>query len=487
MSKFGALLGGFGTGFAAGQRMKLDRERADRENKTADLQNQAQQRALDKDQNLQDAYQDIANEAVKRSGVQIPAGPDTGEPGVPGKQPSAQEALGFALHSSPDLFKDREFLNTAASAFLSRGLPEGVKWLEAGHKASQEGYTQALQALMNGDKDAAVKAFATSGKLRDVTSPDQLKDLGDGKWEVTANGKTSVLDPKQSYINLLPPKDFAEFQMKAPYYKALSEYQGGRNEASIERAGVTGQSRENVADINAESREGVAGIRAYSLAARGVGGRAVGARGGGTAMYGGDKGAAKWVDDFEKHYMPKSDVKNADGTNKINPKDGQPVQEVDQEVAPIVRDLARVNNDVLAAGGVHPQEAANVFTQFAKAYKTGDRAKMFAELDKAGRVAIVENDAGDPVKAVGIMGQYRDARGQTRPMFFDLPEGMSTELITQETVNRVEKQKAYPDESKRGAAKNTRPGARAASTGVRSPGASTRQYPGAFGPMQPNQ
>jgi hypothetical protein len=177
--------------------------------------------------------------------------------------------------------------------------------------------------------------------------------------------------------------------------------------------------------------------------------RGAGGTGSSSSPYGGDKGTAKWIDDFEKHYMPKRDVKGDDGQVKMDPKTGSPVQEVDQDVAPMVRDMARVNKEVLAAGDVHPQEAANVFTQFAQAAKSGDRAKMFSTLDKQGRIAIVENEAGDPVKAVGIMGQYRDAKGQVRPMFFDLPEKMSDELTAQEADNRVQKQKNYPDESQR--------------------------------------
>lgn len=485
MSKFGALLAGFGTGLATGEKMRLERERAGREAKAADLDMQVKQNAIDKDRAIQDAYREISAEAVRRSGVQIPEGPDTGEPGVPPRQASPQEALGFALHQAPDLMRDRDFLNKAASTFLAKGLPDGIKWLEAGHAAAQEGYTKALQALMNGDAAEAAKAFNASGKLKVKADGITPVEGEPGKWQITSeDGKTGTLDPKAAYLNLLPPKDFAEFQMKAPYYKALADYQGGRNEANVTRAEVGAEARVEAAGIGADSRVEAAGIRAdgtrdaaATRAARGgVGVRAPGGTGtrpaATTSPYGGDKGAAKWTDDFEKHYMPKRDVKTDEGTTKVDPKTGSPFQEVDQDLAPTVRSMARINSEVLATGGVHPQEAANVFTEFAKASKIGNREKMFDSLDTNGRIAIAEDDKGNPIKAVGIMGQYRDARGQVRPMFFELPEKMSDELVAAEAQRRVAKDKAYPDETKRGAVRNAGSAAAAAARrGVANPAA----------------
>jgi hypothetical protein len=466
MGKLGAFVGGFGTGFMSMQKMKLDSERADREKASFDLQQQVQQRALDKDVKLQAAYQDIANEAVKRSGVQIPQSGNEDPADTP-HQPSAQQTLGFALHAAPDLFKDRDFLNTAASAFLTRGLPDGVKWLEAGHAASQEGYTGALKALMNGDIEGAAQQFNSSGRMK--VDPKNIVPVEgkEGVYSITgSNGKTMTVDAKQSYINLLPPKDFAHVTLMRPYYDALAKKANEASDTALEGRRISADARVGAAEVGADSRVEAAGIRAGgAVDAAGVraAGRGAGSRGGGaggTLMYGGDKGAAKWIDDFEKHYIPKRDVTDESGTRKFDA-NGKPMQEVDADAAPMVRDLARVNHEVLASGGIHPQEASNVFTQFAKAYKTGDRAKMFAELDKAGRVAIVENENGDPVKAVGSMGQYKDARGQTRRMFFELPDDMSTELITQEAINRGEKGKRYPDEGKRGAANNVSPAAKA--------------------------
>ena len=270
--------------------------------------------------------------------------------------------------------------------------------------------------------------------------------------------------------------------MKKPYYEALAKFQGGRNEAGVERAQVGADARVEAAGIGGDSRVEAAGVRAggqveaAGVRAAGRGGAGAGGTRAGASAYGGDKGAIKWTDDFEKHYIPKRDVKNEDGSNKIDPKTGSPVQEVDADLAKPVRDMARINSDVLAAGGVHPQEAAGVFTQFATAFKGGDRAKAFSELDKGGRIAIVENDSGDPVKAVGIMGQYRDARGQVRPMFFDVPEKMSDELVAQEAQNRIEKQKAYPDERKRGPMRNAKP----AAADVAKRGLMQQQPPGAI-------
>ena len=166
MSKFSGFVGGLGEGYSTTQKLILDRQRNDREAQAADQQAQMRQQEIDKNNSLQDAYKDIAAEAVKISGVQIPQGQDTGEPGVPPKEVSPQQALGFALHQQPDLLKNRDFLNRAAGAFLSRGLPDGVKWLEAGHKASSEGYTQALQALMNGDPGPSRTAFQRVGQIQ---------------------------------------------------------------------------------------------------------------------------------------------------------------------------------------------------------------------------------------------------------------------------------------------------------------------------------
>ena len=125
-----------------------------------------------------------------------------------------------------------------------------------------------------------------SGFLRGVTSADQLKKLENGQWEITgANGKTMTLDPKQAYINLLPPKDFADFQVKKPYYDALTKYQTGRNEAGVTRAEIGADARVEAAGLGADSRVDAAGIRAQGgVDAAGVraAGRGTGTRGTGS-------------------------------------------------------------------------------------------------------------------------------------------------------------------------------------------------------------
>lgn len=350
------------------------------------------------------------------------------------------DRVGFGLYANPSVLKNPKFLTEAAGIFTKHKLPAGVEWLKRAYGAEQENFVTALKVAQGGDLEGAERVFNGSGrqKVKEGTlrwdDPEKTTLAG-----VDDTGRSFKVNVDEMLRNFLSPEEYLT--------RARGDYFAGRNEANVRGREVSAEARVTAADIAAGARTSAAETAAAARnAGRGTTGttRPAAPRSS-SAPYGGDRGQAKWTDDLEKHYMPKRDAKDDEGKVRMDPKTAQPVQEVDEDLAPTVRDLARVNAEVLNAAGVHPQEASNVFASFARAFKGNDRAKAFTLLDKAGRIAIAEKD-GEPVKAVGIMGQYRDAQGRTRPIFFDLPEKMSDELVTQEVINRVEKERNYRDE-----------------------------------------
>lgn len=398
------------------------------------------QQKIDDTKRAGTAMKEFADLLDKYTPPQKGVGPQDGDP---------HERLGFSLYTNPSVLKNPKFLNDAAQIFVRNRQPSGLQWLQSAHKASGENLIDALKVATAGDLPGAEQVFNSGGGMK--IQPGTLKWADEKKTSLTgvdAQGREFTVNPHELIRQFVAPEDALK--------RAQADYYSGRNEANVTGRQISADARVDAAEVTGDSRVDAANIRANAGPRGGVGGagaRAPAAPRGpsapSAAPYGGDKGQAKWTDDFEKHFMPKRDAMTEDGKPKIDPKTGAPVQELDEENAPIIRDMARINVKELNAAGIHPQEAAHVFTQFAKAFKGGDRAKAYSTLDKAGRLAIIENGEGHPVKAVGIMGQYRDAQGATRPIFFELPEKMSDELVTQEFQNRQEKDKAYPDETKR--------------------------------------
>lgn len=463
MSKFGAFVAGLGTGVAAGQKMRLDRERADREAASAGLRTRRDTVEVER-MEREDADR-RAIEDAGRSAFAGPSGAQNDADGNPmpqvqdGRAPEEKILVGIEAMQETAIKRGRIDLATKYFSDASglRGEVREKAFQRADAEAAKTGNAAPYLPIYN--------RFIADGKTIDPASY-QMTVGPDGKpvhsFEVVDGDKRvprtvpdnemrrmleTARNPQamrqlelRTWVNAQDPKVQAEIKKSL----AQAEYLSGRNDAGIEQRRVTGESRENVAEI-----------RADSLAERGIGtGGRAGAGGGragagSTQMYGGDKGAAKWVDDFEKHYIQKRDVKNEDGSNKIDPKTGSPVQEVDDEIARPMRDMVRENFEAISAAGLHPQEAASLFGAVARAAKTGDPAKVYEGIDKTGKLVIRKRtEDGQPDRAALELADGVLAK---------LPRGIEDAILTQAFKNMDARQKAYPDETKRGSMRNAKP------------------------------
>jgi hypothetical protein len=149
---------------------------------------------------------------IARSGVRGPAAAAAAAE-LPGPKTS-DDRLGFALWRQPALFNDPRFAQGAAQIFLKAGMPEGVKWLERGARAQQENALTALRSLLQGDPQGAEEAFNSTGRVK--IEPGSLKQLEDGRWQVTVagTGQTRTFDPRQMYRSFLSPREFLEFERR---------------------------------------------------------------------------------------------------------------------------------------------------------------------------------------------------------------------------------------------------------------------------------
>lgn len=374
------------------------------------------------------------------AGPEQVAGPDM--PDEAAKDPN--ERVGYGIYRNPGLLKNREFLDEAGRIFLKHKLPGGMAWLKDADQAGKENLGESLKLAIGGDLAGAEKAFNAGGQMK--LKPGTLAWADEKQTTLTGvkeDGSTFTVKPHEMLRVMVSPEEYLK--------RSQGDYYAGRNEANVTGRTISADARVDAADVSGASREEAARIRAGGLPRPGGGTRSPSTGGSGRSSsnpnspYGGDKGQQKWTSDFETKFLPKRDAKDENGQVRRD-KNGQAVQEVDDELAPTVRDLARTNAAILNTAGVHPQEAAQVFTQFAGAFKGGDRAKAFKTLDAKGRIAVADNEDGNPVKAVGIMGQYKDASGNMRPLYFTLPEKMSDELVAQEAQNRIDKENTYRDE-----------------------------------------
>lgn len=440
-------------GIAAEQRRKESEARIQAENETT----RTRRLANDQSERANKAMAELSELVSKYDQAEGQQPQQAAAPGMDDAMKDPKERVGYGLYQNSNLMKNPQFLNDAGRIFLKHGLQGGVAWVQDAEKAGKEGYTDALKRAVAGDLQGAEAAFNANGQAR--IQPGSLQWADEKKTTITgkyADGREFTVNPAEQLRTLLSPEEYLK--------RSQGDYFAGRNEANVrgrevsadarvEAAGLAADARRDAAETNAASRVEAAGIR--GAGGRGTrrstgGGTGAGTGAGGDVQpraepYGGSKGQAKWTSDLETHYMPKRPAKNKDGSAVVD-KNGVQVQEVDEEAAGVVRDLARVNARELNAAGIHPQEASQTFTQFARAFEGGDRAKAFAALDRQGKIAIAEDKQGNPVKAVGVMGQYKDRAGQVRPIFFNLPAKMSDELVAQEAQNRIDKQTSYRNE-----------------------------------------
>lgn len=110
------------------------------------------------------------------------------------------------------VYQDPRFLAEAAHAYLSRGLPEGIKFLERAHNAAKENAFEALTRLEQGDGDGAIQAFNQSGRFTNAT---RAVNNGDGTWTLgDKEGRDITINPTNLKKTLLSPE---------AYFKATEE------------------------------------------------------------------------------------------------------------------------------------------------------------------------------------------------------------------------------------------------------------------------
>lgn len=167
-------------------------------------------------------------------------------------------------------------------------------------------------------------------------------------------------------------------------------------------------------------------------------GSTVASRRTGEIVRGGGGGASlprRWAENFEKA-LPQREATDSTGQKKIDPKTGPPVMETDETMAPLIRDMVRTSSDVIARAKISPEEASARFAEFAKVAKATDPAKAYQELDQAGRLVVVTDKAGKPVKLLGRIGTAADGS----PIVFELPTGIEDVLLGVEMENRFQRE-----------------------------------------------
>jgi len=167
----------------------------------------------------------------------------TTAPPVKGPQSDA-DRIGYGLYRQPALFQKPEFLNRASKLFLAAGMPSGVAWLERSSKAEAEGGVTAIKKLLAGDPRGAEQAFNSTGTQRIV--PGSLKDIGDGRWQVTDDsGQTRVIEPQRMLRAILSPRDFFSIDLKEK--ELASKDQERKDTAEYRGAVVDEHTRHNKA------------------------------------------------------------------------------------------------------------------------------------------------------------------------------------------------------------------------------------------------
>lgn len=208
------------------------------QNQAQTLQNEETQRKLDKDKKMEGVLSRMADRIDSYNGAtQDQEGPGLTQLGGPqdpnatpgntyrapdasgGLQPvgpqDAQHRVGFGMYQNPALFANPKFLNETAQDFMRAGVPEGVKWLEAGYHAHKEGMVTALQRAVGGDLQGAEKAFNSTGDEK--ITPGSLKWKDDQKTTLSGkheDGSDFEMQPRELLKSLMSPKDYFDQSSK---------------------------------------------------------------------------------------------------------------------------------------------------------------------------------------------------------------------------------------------------------------------------------
>jgi hypothetical protein len=182
-------------------------------------------------------------------------------------------------------------------------------------------------------------------------------------------------------------------------------------------------------------------------------GRGGGGGGGGTGRGRGASGGAgnlsKWMEDFEK-VMPTKDVLDEKGRPVTYMKAGnqETRQELDKTLARPMRDMARVNAEVLEASGMAPGEAADTFAEIAATFRDKKPAEAYETLRQGRSVVFARDDQGNAKRVAIQVGTFQDGR----PMLIQLTPEQEKLLLGEDKRRQLEspKQKqAYRQEEER--------------------------------------
>ena len=244
---------GFGNQLMDAKNARINAQQLENQQKQKELENQnklegVMRRASDR---MDSYYGNDGGGNNQDQGLQQVGGPSDGstpytgtgpgtDPNAPGLQPTGpagnpHHQVGFGLYQNPSLFANPKFLNDTAKDFMASGLPEGVKWLEAGYKAQKEGLIEALQRANGGDLRGAEQAFNNTGEHKVQPNSLQWKDNNRttlvGKNE---DGSDFEVKPAEMLRNFLSPKDFFENQSKSRQLEI--EQQKAENEKQLDSA-----------------------------------------------------------------------------------------------------------------------------------------------------------------------------------------------------------------------------------------------------------
>lgn len=465
---FGNLAGGLAQGLGAGLGMRNQMVQQQNEQRRMAILEQGakqdqeiKQATIDRQKREQDTYDQLAKLVDQFAGGPAAAGGETA-----GGQGDPATRISYGLHRNPNLMRDTRFLNSAASLFLKSGMPDGIKWLEAGHKAASENRIEGLQRMLSGDLAGAAQVMGVQA-IAPVVGQDGKPT---GQFQVTgADGATQLVDAKTAYRATLSPADFfrtqreeEELTARKELWGAQREWYAGRNDTQRDVAETRRDQAIDVAEIRAEGRGGTGGGTGRG-------------RGGG----GGAGNLSKWMEDYEK-VMPTKDVLDEKGRPVTYMKGGnqETRQELDKTLARPMRDMARVNAEVLEASGMAPGEAADTFAEIAATFRDKKPAEAYETL-RQGRGLVFARDGQGNAKRVAIqVGTFQDKR----PMLIQLTPEQEKLLLGEDKRRQLEspKQKqAYRQEEERMLKRAPAP---AAGTGTASAGATAqRRRAGASG------
>jgi hypothetical protein len=258
---------------------------------------------------VRDAYTSMANFAEELTGqktapnVPIAGQPQSGEALV--DQPKAEDRLGRALFSAPDILQNPAFLRHGAQALLKAGDPAGIHWLDKLAKAQEEGGIKALQLLAGGDVAGATEEYNRSGKdrINGAIRPGPTP----GTYIIPGENGDRTINPREM-LRYLRPADALRV--------AQTGYFEGRNDKDVTVAGVKADGARDVAATRATAAQIIAEAREAGKNARG-------GTGGANSTAG---NVARVLD-------------NADGTRTIIPRNGPPRLLVDDDGKPIMGDV----------------------------------------------------------------------------------------------------------------------------------------------------